>query len=161
MTIISKTAGVVSVASCIYDIHKTAMISSNNAYAKAASNAVISDSVGYQKADKVSHKDTQRKNWLNQNNFSAPYKEFFARVGGYISGFAKASVRYIPNFVLAAIAIGTGKGNKFVKNASDVAKATKIANNVANVAAVGLGVVELIGFIKNATNIHQRKDYLE
>ena len=145
MTLISKTAGVLSLASCIHDIHKTALISSRNAYAKASSDAVITSSLGNQKADKVSYKDAQRKNWLAQNNFSAPYKEFFARVGGYIVGAAKASVRYIPNFALAAVALFTKKDYK----------------GIANAAAVGLGVIELFDFIKNATNINQRTDYLK
>lgn len=144
MTIISKTAGVLSLASCIHDIHKTALISSRNAYAKAASDAVITSSLGNQKADKVSYKDAQRKNWLAQNNFTAPYKEFFARVGGYIMGAAKASVRYIPNFALAAVAL-----------------CTKKYKGIANAAAVGLGLIEGIDFIKNSTNINQRTDYLK
>ena len=144
MTIISKTAGVLSLASCIHDIHKTALISSRNAYAKASSDAVITSSLGNQKADKVSYKDAQRKNWLAQNNFSAPYKEFFARVGGYVVGAAKASVRYVPNFALAAVALCTKKYKGIAKDA-----------------AVGLGVIELLDFIKNATNVNQRTDYLK
>lgn len=161
MTVISKTAGVVSLMSCFHDIHKTALISSRNAYAKAASDAVITSSLGNQKAEKVSYKDAQRKNWLAQNNFTAPYKEFFARVGGYIVGAAKASVRYIPNFALAAVALLAGKNCKIVQNASDVAKATKNVERIANAAAVGLGVIELFDFVKNATNINQRTDYLK
>ena len=144
MTLISKTAGVLSLASCIHDIHKTALISSRNAYAKAASDAVITTSLGNQKANKVSYKDAQRKNWLAQNNFFASSKEFFARVGGYVVGAAKASVRYIPNFVLATVAL-----------------CTKKYKGIANAAAVGLGVIEGLDFIKNATNINQRTDYLK
>ncbi len=144
MTIISKTAGIVSLISCIHDIHKTAVISSNNAYAKASSDAVISSSVGHQKADRISYKDAQRKNWLAQGNFLAPFKEFFGRVGGYISGAAKASLRYIPNFILAGVALACGKHNK-----------------IANAAAVGLGAIEAVDFVKNATNINQRTDYLK
>ena len=144
MTIISKTAGAVSLVSCVHDIHKTALINSNNEYAKAASNAMISTSIGNQKADKISYKDTQRKNWLAQNNFTAPFKETYARIKGYIVGVVKGSVRYIPNFVLAAIAIGCKK-----------------SKGVANAAAVGLGVIEGLDFIKNSTNINQRTDYLK
>ncbi|MBQ8635504.1 hypothetical protein IJX73_01900 [bacterium] len=144
MTTISKTAGAVSLVSCFHDIHKTAMISSNNAYAKCASNNMISTSIGNQKADKVSYKDAQRKNWLAQSNFLAPVKETYSRVSGYVSGALKASVRYIPNFILSAIAIGCKK-----------------SKSVANVAAIGLGAVELLDFIKNSTNINQRTDYLK
>jgi hypothetical protein len=144
MTIISKTAGVLSLASCIHDIHKTALINSKNAYAKASSDAVITSSLGNQKADKISYKDAQRKNWLAQNNFTAPYKEFFARVGGYITGAAKASVRYIPNFALATVAL-----------------CCKKYKGIVNAAAIGLGAIEGLDFIKNATNINQRTDYLK
>ena len=144
MTIISKTAGAIGLASCLHDIHKTALISSNNAYAKCASDNMISTSIGNQKADKVSYRDTQRKNWLARSNFLASPKETCARIGGYVSGAFKASVRYIPNFILSAIAIGCKK-----------------SKSVANVAAVGLGVVEVLDFVKNATNINQRTDYLK
>ena len=144
MTLISKTAGVLSVASCVYDIHKTALISSKNKYAKTSANSVIENSVGYQKANKVSYKDTQRKKWLAQGNFFAPFKEAWARVSGYISGFAKASIRYIPNFALSAVAIFVGK------------KHPKIANT----AAVGLGIVEAIDFVMNSLKTNQRDDYL-
>ena len=143
MTLISKTAGALSLASCIYDIHKTALINSKNQYAKTSANTVIENSVGYQKANRVSYKDAQRKNWLAQGNFLAPFKEFGARVGGYISGFAKASIRYIPNFVLAATALCVKKYPK-----------------LANVAAVGLGIVEAWDFVLNSLKLNQRDDYL-
>ena len=150
MTIISKTAGALSLASCMHDIHKTALINSNNAYAKASSNAVISSSIGNQKSNKISYRDAQRKNWLAQNNFSAPIKETSARIFGYITGFLKASVRYIPNFILSAIAI--------CAKSPDSDKKTV---NIANIATIALGVVEALDFIKNGTNLHQRTDYLE
>jgi len=144
MTWISKPAGALSLISCFHDIHKTAMVSSNNAYAQASSDAMISNSIGNQKADKLSFKDTQRKNWLAKNNFFASFKEGFARVSGYVKGAFSASVRYIPNFILSAIAIGCKK-----------------SKGVANAAAVGLGVIEVFDFIKNSTNINQRTDYLK
>jgi len=144
MTLISKTTGVLSVASCVYDMHKNALISSKNEYAKVSANNVIENSVGYQKANQVSYKDTQRKKWLAQGNFFAPIKETWARVKGYVAGFAKASIRYIPNFVLGAAAIFVGKKHP----------------KIANFAALGLGIVEAIDFAMNALKTNQRDDYL-
>ncbi|MBQ7287474.1 MAG: hypothetical protein IJW73_06925 [Candidatus Gastranaerophilales bacterium] len=185
MTLISKAAGGLSLISCFHDIHKTAMINSNNKYAKVSSNATIASSIGNQKANKVSYKDAQRKNWLAQSQFGMQTIELSARVTGYISGFAKASVRYIPNFACAAVAILLASKSKATKLAEkeaerlakeagktaqeiaqEVAKVTQNAGKnirpiIANTAAVGLGLIELWDFIKNSTNIAQRTDYLE
>lgn len=160
MTIISKTAGALSLISCVHDIHKTALIYSKNEYAKTAANTLISTSVNNQKADHISYKDAQRKNWLTQQNYFASIKEGFARVKGYVKGVFKTSLRYIPNFALAAVALFAGKNLKAVQNAADVAKATRIVETVANVAAVGLGVVEGVDFVKNTLGVNQRDDYL-
>ena len=144
MTLISKAAGGLSLASCVHDIHKTALIYSKNEYAKASANSVISNSVSNQKANSISYKDTQRKNWLAKNNFFASIKEGFASVVGYVKGIGKASVRYIPNFILASLALFMGKKH----------------DKIANIATVGLGIVEAIDFLKNSVGIGQRDDYL-
>ena len=160
MTLISKTAGTLSLISCVHDIHKTALIYSNNEYAKTAANTLVSTSVNNQKADNISYKDAQRKNWLTQQNYFASIKEGFARIKGYVKGVFKTSLRYIPNFALAAVAILAGKNCKAVQKAADAAKATKIAEAIANIAAVGLGIVEGADFIQNTLGANQRDDYL-
>lgn len=144
MTLISKAAGVLSLVSCITDVHKTAMIYSNNEYAKASSDTFISNSLGTQKADKISHKDAQRKNWLLRNNFLGGPTEAVARVKGYLKGFGQGVIRYLPNFILSAAAICVTKHK-----------------SVANLSAIGLACVEIFDFIKNSTNLFQRTDYLE
>lgn len=145
MTLISKTAGALSLISCLTDMHKTALIYANNAYAKASSDTFISCSIGTQKANKVSHKDAERKNWLLRNNFFGAPKELFARIRGYLSGLAEGAVRYLPNFVLSLAAICANKNSKIL----------------ANVSTILLAGVELYDFIKNSSNISQRTDYLE
>ena len=145
MTLISKTAGALSLVSCAHDIHKTALISAKNAGAKANANSVISNSIRHQKMHYLSHKDAQRKNWLNGSNYFAGAKEVFAKIGGYIVGAAKASVRYIPNFICATIALCAGKNH----------------NKIANIAAIGLGVIETTDFVVNSLGVGQRDDYLK
>ena len=145
MTFISKTAGVASLISCVHDIHKTALIESNKNAAKANANSVICNSLKYQKADNLSYKDAQRKNWLNHGNFFAPITEACARIGGYIKGAAKTSIRYIPNFICASIAILANQNHK----------------TTANIAAIGLGIIEGFDFLKNALSAWQRNDYLK
>ena len=165
MTLISKTAGGLSLISCIHDIHKTAMINSNNKYAKVSSEATIATSIGNQKINKVSYKDAQRKNWLAQSQFGLQAREISARVTGYISGAVKAGARYIPNFALATVAILSGKKIKDADKATaglkkcwqNIISSQKLANG----AAIGLGIIEAWDFIKNSTNIAQRTDYLE
>lgn len=145
MTLISKTAGALSLISCVHDIHKTALINSKNEYAKTAANRLVSSSVNNQKADNVSYKDTQRKNWLTQHDYFASFAEGYARIKGYVVGAFKTSVRYIPNFVCAAFAIALNNSH----------------NRAANIAAVGLGVIEGVDFVKNTLGANQRDDYLE
>lgn len=144
MTLISKATGALSILSCVNDIHKTALIYSKNEQAKASANVVISASVNSQKTDHISYKDSQRKNWLSQKNFFASIKEGFASVAGYIKGAAKTSVRYIPNFVLAGLAIFLNKNH----------------NKAANISALGLGLLEGYDFVKNSMGVGQRDDYL-
>ena len=145
MTLISKTTGALSLISCIHDMHKTALISSNNAGAKASSNAKIENSIGNQKIDHLSYKDAQRKNWIARQDFFIGAKEFGARTTGYFKGLAQAGVKYIPNFILSALAIIPNKKHTIIPN----------------IAALGLAIVEIFDFVKNSTNISQRKDYLE
>lgn len=145
MTLISKAAGALSVLSCVHDIHKCALIYSKNSGAEASADSVITKSVKYQKANRLSYKDTQRKNWLAQGNYFASISELLARIGGYIKGFAKTSIRYIPNFIAASVAIFANKNHP------------KIANS----AAVVLGIIEAFDFIKNGVGVGQRNDYLK
>lgn len=143
MTLISKTAAGASLLSCIVDMHKTAVISSNNAYAKASSDTFISCELGAQKANDVSYKNAQRKNWLLKNNFFGSINETAARITGYIKGLGQGVIKYLPNFILSAVAIKS-------KN-----------KKVANISAIGLGALEAFDFIKNASGIFERKDYLK
>ncbi len=143
MTVISKIAGGLSLFSCIRDMHKTGVIYSNNEYAKASGDTFISCAIGTQKADKISYKDAQRKNWLLRNNFMGGINEGMAKVGGYFKGVADSATRYIPNFILSAIAL-CAKGGLW-----------------SNIATVGLAIVELYDFVRNSTSIFQRTDYLE
>lgn len=146
MTLISKTAGALSVMSCVHDIHKTALIYSNNEYAKTAANTMISSSIDNQKSDHISYKDAQRKNWLTQQCYFASIKEGFARVKGYIKGVFKTSLRYIPNFIAATLALALS-GNA-------------ARDRWANISAVALGVIEGVDFVKNTLAVNQRDDYL-
>lgn len=141
--ILPKIAGGLAIVSALHDIHKTALIYSNKSYNKAISDNKISRSIRYQKADRISYKDSQRKNFLAQGDFSAPFIEIGARVGGYIAGALKTSLRYIPNFVCATIAL--------------VAKSPKVAN----ISAVLLGCCEAFDFARYGLGIGQRDDYLE
>ena len=143
MTIVSKGAAGLSLFSCFRDIHKTALIHSKNAYAQTMGDTFVADSVGGQKTNYVSHRGTERKNWFVRSNFFNSSKETFAKIGGYVSGFAQGLARYLPNITLSSVAMCAK--NKYI----------------ANIAAVLLGGVELFGFIKNSTNLTERTDYLK
>lgn len=149
MTIVSKAAGALSISSCLYDMHKCGVIGSNRSLAKTSANGVISNTIGCSKANRVSYKDATIKNFLMRNNIGLGVKEFGSRITGYLKGFLGAGVRYIPNFALGAVALlAKSKGT------------SKTADKIANLAAVGLGIVEGYDIIVNSTNFGQRTDYL-
>ena len=143
MTIISKTAGSLSLFSCLYDMHKTAVLNSNNEYAKASADTFIETSVASQKADRVSYKDAERKNWLLKNNFMGGVNEVWGRISGYCKGFFTSGVRYLPNFAFSLGAI-------LSKNKA-----------IASISTIGLAMVEAWDFIKNSSGIFERSDYLK
>lgn len=145
MTIISKTAGVLSLISAINDIHRTSLIYSLRASQKACADTFISKSIGSQKTSSLSYKDTRRKNWFARQNFPAETNELFAGISGYLYGVKNCIGRYLPNFVLSALAIIPGKDYKVL----------------ANVAAAALGVIEAADFVSSTTNINERTDYLK
>lgn len=144
MTVPSKIAGGLSLVSSIIDIHKTAVIYSNQEYAKSASDTFVAQSIGAQKTNRLSYKDANRKNWLQKQNFTNGISETWGRVKGYFKGIAQGVVRYLPNFALALGAI--------------IPKKHKV---IANLSAIGLAGLEIFDFIKNSTNIFQRNDYLK
>ena len=143
MTLISKSAGILSMGSALVDIHKTALKYSNEELARTSANIIISDSLNSQKSDTFSYKDAQRKNWISQKNFLATPKEFFGRIKGYFKGVGKIAPRYIPNFVLGVVAL-----------------TTKVPF-LARFSTIALGTIEACDFIANATSITQRNDQIK
>ena len=143
MTIPSKVAGSLSLMSCLYDMHKGGQIQSNVSYAKTASDSYLECAIGASRANRVSYKDSARKNWLLKNNFVGRIKEPISKVTGYVKGFLETGLRYIPNFGLSAVAL-------LAKN-----------KRLANIAAVALGGVEAFDFLKNSTSLFQKTDYLK
>ncbi len=145
MTIISKTAGVLSLISALNDIHQTSLIYSRRASQKACADTYISRSIGAQKTSTLSYKDAKRKNWFAKQSYAGDANEFLAGIKGYLYGVKNCITRYFPNFILSALAIIPNKDH----------------NMLANIAAVGLGITEAADFISNTTNIKERIDYLE
>lgn len=144
MTTLSKTAGILSIISSIRDIHATGLIYSKNERAKATSDSFVSTAIGNEKANYISKKDTDRKNFLMRNNFFIGLKEAWGSVKGYFKGAGRALLRYLPKFILAAAAI-----------------IPKKHKTVANVAAIGLAGLEAADYINNGTSTTERKDYIK
>ena len=145
MTLISKTAGGLAAISCIYDIHKTALIYSKNAYQKASSDSYISCSIGNQKSDTLSYRDAKNKNWMLKNNFFANIKSAFSGIAGYIKGVGEGIVRHAPSLGLSALAVGLNKNHK----------------TAANVSAIALAAYTAYDFVRNSTGLFQKTDYLK
>ena len=145
MTVISKTAGILSALSALNDIHKTSKIYSSKEYQKASSDTFIATSIGCQKTNNLSYKDTKRKNWTLRHAFFVGINESIASVRGYLKGAQEGFLRYFPNFVLTGLAIIPNKNHKIL----------------ANISAAALGVLEVYDYLTNGSNMGQRTDYLE
>ncbi len=143
MTIISKAAAGLSVGSCIYDMHKSGVVSANRNYAKASADTFISNELNAMRTDDLSYKNSQIKNWCARNNPFQSVNETLGRVTGYLNGFFAAGVKYIPNLIAGSVAM-------FSKH-----------KGLANIAAGALAVMEGWNFIKNTTGVKQRNDYLK
>ena len=143
MTVVSKIAGGAGLISSINDIHKTAMIYAKQEHDINQGDVLVQTSIGAQKANRLSHRDAARKNWLEQNNFFAGIKENFAAVKGYLKGFGQGILRHLPEITLSSVALA-------LKN-----------KTAANITAIGLGIVTLYDFIVNSTSIFEKTDYLK
>ena len=149
MTLISKTAGALSLSSCIIDMHKCGKLYANKSKAKASANGVIRRSISSQMIDELSYKDAQIKNWAGSSQTFLGVQEFFASVKGYTKGFLQSGVKYIPNFTLATIALLSRSKNH------------ALPNTIANLASVALGLIHGGHFIKVATGFGEKNDFLE
>jgi len=144
MTLISKAAAGASLISCIRDIHYTAKVYSKNEKVKAGSNTFLSGAISASRTDMISLKDSERKDWFMINNPFVSFSETMGAIKGYIKGAGVGTVRYIPNLILAVPAL-------FIK------KHPKIAN----IAALGLGILEGVDFIKNTFALNTKTDYFK
>ncbi|MBQ8476213.1 hypothetical protein IJ531_04035 [bacterium] len=143
MPVIPKIAGTASVLASLYDIHKTALIYSKQEYNKVMGDTVVASSIGNQKADNVSFKDAQRKNWTEQHHFLSGANETLASVKGYVKGAAQGFVRYIPKFAAAALAI-------IPKN-----------KPISYLSTVVLAGMEIWDFLRHGTGLWEKTDYLK
>ena len=145
MTVISKTAGALSLISSLKDIHNNAMIYSNRELSKASADTFIANSLATQRTNRLSTKDTDRKKWLSIKNFWIYPNETFASVRGYVFGFCNGVVNYFPQLILSGLALGINKNHKVL----------------ANICAAALAVVEGIDFVTNSLSWGQKNDYLK
>ena len=144
MPVIPKIAGSVSILSSLNDIHKTAMIYSGQERKKAMGDTVVACSIGNQKANNVSYKDAQRKNWINSKNFFSGTCEIAASAKGYFKGAAQGIARYLPKLALALAAIIPSK--------------SKI---LAYTSTILLAGAEIWDFLVNGTGLFEEKNYLK
>lgn len=160
MAIIPKTAGALSVISSLNDIHNTAMIYSTQEFQKASSNETLAISIGNQKADYVSLKDAKRKNWVNSKQFFTGFPQTVASVKGYAKGVVEGVMRYWPKFALSALAIlPKAKNNPNAKGLFKIFK-TK-GKEISYISAIALAAYEVYDFLKNGTELFERRNYLE
>lgn len=143
MTVISKGAGVLSLISCITDMHKSGVIQANNTGAKEGADSFLRQSISAQKTNYVSAKDAKRKEWVRQNSVLPSVNDTLGRIKGYFRGFVAAGARYLPNIGLSTIALAS-------KN-----------KTIAGMSTVALALVHTWDFIKNSTKILEKTDYLE
>ena len=145
MPIIPKIAGATSIITSLGDIHKTALLYSKQEKNKATGNYILASSIANQKADFVSFKDAQRKNWISGQHLFVSIDEIFASAKGYFKGVIQGIERYLPKFALAILAIiPKDKGKK-----------------LSYISTIALAGVEIWDFLKNGTGLFEKGDYLK
>ena len=145
MPVIPKIAGATSILASLHDIHKTAMIYSRQEQNKAEANCILAKSLGGQKADYISYKDAKRKNWTERTRFFSGVDEGIASAKGYIKGAIDGIIRYIPKFVLSAVAIIPKDRGKTLSYISTIA----------------LAGYEIWDYLRYGTGLFEKTDYLE
>ena len=159
MSIPSKAAGIISLVSSVRDIHKTSVIMAEEYQRKACADGIISKSIGTQKTNFLSYKDTERKKWLMQNSsILNVVRETIGCVKGYLTGVKNGVLRYLPKFILSALSIIPNKNMKIFSSGGILADKHNV---VANIFAVALGITELSDYIVNGTNYGTKTDYLK
>ena len=143
MSFLSKTAGTLSLGSALYDIHKTAVVYSNQELAKTQANLVVSNSINSQRSDTFSYKDKEKKNWINKRKILSSPSEVFGKIKGYFKGVIKTAPRYFPNFVLGIAALSTK------------------SPLISKISTIGLALVEGYDFVVNSLGIFQKNDHLK
>lgn len=156
MPIIPKIAGSLSVISSLKDIHETALIYSQQEYQKEAGNETVAISIGNQKADFVSFKDARRKNWVSRQSIFSGFTPAMASIKGYCKGAFQGISRYFPKFVLAALSIIPS--SKVKPDAKGLRAKSK---ELSYISAIALALYEAYDFLKNGTELFERRNYLE
>lgn len=139
----TKTASVLGLASIAVEAHNMGKRSARKGMAQASADKFVSDSIGSSKLNTESEKHNEIKKYLEHADVSDRFVEIGGFAGGYLSGVSKCLKN---NFLTA----GFGTIGLFAKS-----------KGMQTIALIGMGASILFDTITNATNLFEKKDYLD
>ena len=143
LNIASKTAATLATGASLYDIHKLGVREANIKREKNYADDFIADQIGSSKLNYPSEKHNAMKKWLMNFKYPLQVSEIWNTATGYLKGVAKGIGYNIATLGFSALAF-------FAKK-----------DGTRKAGIIGLGLSVAWDFIKNSTNIFERKDYLK
>ena len=142
LNIASKSSALLATGASLYDIHKLGVREANIKREKNYADDFIAEQIGSSKLNYPSEKHNAMKKWLMNFKYPLQISEVWNTVSGYVTGAVKGIGYNLPTLGFSALAF-------FAKK--DCTRKLGI---------IGLGLSVAWDFIKNSTNIFEKKDYL-
>ncbi len=139
----TKTASALGLASVLVEAHDAGKRSARRGKSQASADKFVRDQIGASKLNTDSEKHNEIKEYIENGNITDKFSEITGYIGGYLSGAGKC----IRN---NCFTVGFGALGMFAKSKA-----------VQTVALLGMGISILFDTIMNATNLFERKDYLD
>ncbi len=139
----TKTASCLGLASVLVEAHDMGKRSAKRGKAQASADKFVRDRIGASKLNTDSEKHSEIKEAIEHGDFTDKFSEIGGFIGGYLSGAGKCIKNNLPT-------VGFGALGLFTKS-----KAMR------TIALLGMGISMLLDTIMNATNLFERKDYLD
>ncbi len=139
----TKTASALGLASVLVEAHDMGKRNARKGKAQASADKFVRDQIGASKLNTDSQKHNEIKEYIEHVDFTDKLSEMGGFIGGYLSGAGQCIKDN-------CFTVGFGALGLFAKS-----KAMR------TIALLGMGISMLFDTITNATNLFERKDYLD
>lgn len=139
----TKSASALGLASIALEAHDMGKRCARRGKAQASADKFVSDNIGASKLNTESSKHNEIKKYMEHADTTDKLSEIGGFIGGYLSGVANC----LKNNCFTA---GFGTIGLFAKSKA-----------MQTIALIGMGASILFDTITNATNLFERKDYID